>query len=282
MEDSVRRSNQLVLAGVAFFVVGVVIVLLLARDDGGGSSGGSDTTPVLVAKSDIASGTKGSDAIANVEVKQVKLSEKQATALTAPSQLSNSRITASFAKGEQILQSGVTPALASVEAPKGFEAVPVRVPFVGGGAGYIGPGDYVNVYQVYPGVVTAANASPDAPTPTLPYSTPRTELLLTKILVLDVNTQIAALGGGATTPTTLSVQTRPTEASSVSAPTIVVLALKTADAEKVIFGSQTDNLLLYVTKVDKDGTPAGPTPGEDYLTILQQEANDALAASGGS
>lgn len=277
-----RRSNQLVLAGVAFFVVGVVIVLLLARDDGGGSSsGGTDSTPVLVAKENIDSGTKGSDAIAKVEVRQVKLSEKQPTALTSPSQLSNGRITASFAKGEQILQTGVTPALASVEAPKGYEAVPVRVPFVGGGAGYIAPGDYVNVYQVYPGVVTAANAAPDAPTPTLPYSTPRTELLLTKILVLDVNTQIASLAGQST-PTTLSVQTRPGEASSVSAPTIVVLALKTADVEKVIFGSQTDNLILYLTKVDKDGTPAGPTPGEDYLTILQQEANDALAAAGGS
>ena len=277
-----RRSNQLVLAGVAFFVVGVVIVLLLARDDGGGSkSGGSDTTPVLVAKDNIDSGTKGSDAIAKVEVKQVKLSEKQPTALTSPSQLSNSRVTAAFAKGEQILQSGVTPALASVEAPAGFEAVPLKVPFVGGGAGYIAPGDYVNVYQVYPGVVTAVNAQPGAPTPQLPYSTPRTELLLTKILVLDVNTQIASLAGQSTTPTTVSVQTRPGEASSVSASTIVVLALKTADVEKVIFGSQTDNLILYMTKVDKDSTPAGPTPGEDYLTILQQEANDALAASGG-
>lgn len=276
-----RRSNQLVLAGVAFFVVGVVIVLLLARDDTSPSSaGGSDSTPVLVAKENISSGTKGSDAITKVEVRQVKLSEKQPTALTSPSQLSNARVSASFAKGEQILSGGVTAALASVDAPAGFEAVPVKAPFVGAGAGYIAPGDYVNVYQVYPDIVKVIGANGEAANLSLPYSTPRTELLLTKVQVLDVNTQIASLAGQSTTPTSQVTQSRG-DATGVQVPTIVVLALKTADVEKVLFGSQTQGLLVYLTKVDKDSAPAGPTPGQDYLTNLQQEANDALAAAGG-
>ncbi|MEO7556905.1 MAG: RcpC/CpaB family pilus assembly protein [Acidimicrobiales bacterium] len=281
MEDAVRRSNQLVLAGVAFFVVGVVIVLLLARDDGSPSSaGGADSTPVLVAKETISSGTKGADAITMVEVRQVKLTEKQPTALTSPSQLSNARISAAFAKGEQILSTGVTAALASVEAPAGFEAVPVKAPFVGAGAGYIAPGDYVNVYQVYPSAVQVVGSNGEGNL-ALPYSTPRVELLLTKIQVLDVNTQISSLAGQASTPTSQPVQSRPGEAG-VSTQTIVVLALKTADVEKVVFGSQADGLLIYLTKVDKDSAPAGPTPGQDYETNLQQEANDALAAAGGN
>jgi hypothetical protein len=59
----------------------------------------------------------------------------------------------------------------------------------------------------------------------------------------------------------------------------MLLALDTNDAEKAIFGSQIQGLYLYVTKVDKDGNPSGPTAGADYLTILQQEANDAYAAN---
>jgi Flp pilus assembly protein CpaB len=278
----VRRSNQLVLAGVAFFVVGVIIVLLLARDDGGGSSSaGTDTTPVLVANDSIDSRSKGSDVLTKVEVKQVKITEKQPTALTSPSQLSNVRITASFAKGEQILATGVTAAIASVEAPKGYEAIPVRVPFVGGGAGYIAPGDYVNVYQVYPSALVPTAAGENAGVAAPQYTTPRVELLLTKVLVLDVNTQIASLAGQATTATTTpTVKSRPQDAS-VGSQIIVVLALKTTDVEKVVFGSQAENLSVYFSKVDKDSTPAGPTPGQDLYTILQQEANEALAASGG-
>jgi hypothetical protein len=45
----VRRSNLLVLAGIAFFAVGVVIVALLSRDNGGGTSNAAGTVDVLVA-----------------------------------------------------------------------------------------------------------------------------------------------------------------------------------------------------------------------------------------
>lgn len=273
-----RRSNQLVLAGIAFFVVGVVIVLLIARDDGSSSSSSSGgTVPVLVAKEALTANTKGEEAIAKVEVKQVKASEKLPDALTSPSQLSSTRLIAAFAKGEQIRQSGLTPTIATIAPPPGKEAVPVQIPFVAGGAGYIAPGDFVNVYQVIPDIVTLLPSNgqaidPNNPPPTLPYSTPRAELLLTKALVLDVNTQIAALGAQATTPTTTQVQSRPSGGDI-----IVVLALDTLDAEKIIFGSQVQGLFLYLSKVDKDGNPAGPTPGQDYLTILLEEANAAYA-----
>ena len=92
-----RRPNQLVLIGVAFFVVGVVIVLLLARDDGkSSSSGGSDTTPVLVATADIDANAKGSDVADKVEVRQVAISQKQPDALTSTASLANVR-SASYA-----------------------------------------------------------------------------------------------------------------------------------------------------------------------------------------
>lgn len=265
-----RRSNQLVLAGIAFFIVGVVIVLLVARSDNSGSSttGANVKVPVLVATDNLAVGTKGSDAIAKVEVKQVNAIERLPDALSSPSQLSSTRLVAAFAKGEQIRQSGLTPTVSSVTAPKGMEAVPVSVPFEAGGAGYIGPGDVVNVYQVIP--------DPRGTTgPTPAYDMPRVKLLLTKVQVLDVNTQIASLAGQATTATTQQVQSRP----AGGGPILLVLALDTADAEKVIFGSRVSPLYLYFTKVDKDSNPAGPTSGQDLLSILAQEANQAYAES---
>jgi len=276
---AVRRSNQLVLAGIAFFVVGVVIVLIVGRDNGGTSKSASgQQVSVLVAKEALNAGAKGSDILDKVEVKQVNATDKLPDALSSPSQLSNYRVIAAFGKGEQILQSGLTLTVASIAVPKGYEAVPVKMSYVAGGAGYVAPGDFVNIYQVIPDIVTlvAPNAAADQTAPTLPYSTPRTELLLTKVLVLDINTQVAPLATQpGVTPATTQVQSRAAGAGGI----VMLLALDTVDVEKVIFGSQVQSLFLYVTKVDKDGNPAGPTAGQDYLTILQQEANDAYAAN---
>jgi Flp pilus assembly protein CpaB len=276
---TVRRSNQLVLAGIAFFVVGVVIVLIVGRDNGSSSSsssGGNQTVSVLVAKEALTPGTKGADILDKVEVKQVKVTDKLADALSSPSQLSNYRLVASFAKGEQILQSGLTLTVASVAVPKGYEAVPVQMTYVAGGAGYVAPGDYVNIYQVVPAPLTEVGTTPDAATSTVPYSAPRAELLLTKVLVLDINTQVAPLSTQqATTPTTSQVANRAAGGAEI----VMLVAVNTVDAEKIIFGSQVQGLYLYVSKVDKDGNPSGPTAGQDFLTLLQQEANDAYAAN---
>jgi Flp pilus assembly protein CpaB len=276
---TVRRSNQLVLAGIAFFVVGVVIVLIVGRDSGSSSNSGSNQkVSVLVAKESLAAGSKGSEVIDKVEVQQINAADKLPDALTSPSQLSNYRLVSSFGKGEQILQSGLTLTVASVAVPKGYEAVPIQMSYIAGGAGYVAPGDYVNIYQVIPNSLTAQATSSDQTASTVPYATPRTELLLTKVLVLDVSTQVAPLAtqqAGAATPTTTGVQSR----AVVGGQIIMLVAVDTVDAEKVIFGSQVQGLYLYVSKVDKDGNPAGPTPGQDELTILQQEANDAYAAN---
>ena len=95
-----RRSNLLVFAGIAFFVVGVVIVALLARDNGKSSSGAAGTVDVLIAKEDIPEGTNGSDALAKVEVRRINASDRQPDALSTPSQLSNQIFTR--ANSEQV------------------------------------------------------------------------------------------------------------------------------------------------------------------------------------
>lgn len=277
-----RRWNVLVLAGIACFVVGVAIVFLLARDDnnGGSSSSSGDTVAVLVAKDDIPSGTKGEDAAAKVEVKRVKTADRQIDALSTPSELSSQVVTATFAKGEQIRRAGLRARAGlttSVALAKGKEAVAVAVPFVPGGAGYIAPGDLVNVYQVIPDVVQTISDTGQQVAAGLPYSTPRAELLLTNVRVLDVQ------GAGATPLITSTASNAPAGVSATTGATqptalTVILEVDTLDAEKVIFGSSVQKLFLYLTRVgDPPNDPAGPTPGRDYPTQFEEEPNVAFS-----
>ena len=277
-----RRWNVLVVAGIACFVVGVAIVFLLARDDGSSSSSrpSSDTVPVLVAKEDIKSGTTGADAATKVEVQRVSIAERAADALSSPSELSTQLVVAAFGKGEQIRQGGLkrqTGAATSVSLAKGKEAVAVSVPFVQSGAGYVAPGDLVNIYQVFPDAVATLNDTGQNVAATgIPYTAPRVELLLTNVRVLDV------LPAGATPLITPTASNNPAGTSATTSQpsstglTTVILEVDTIDAEKVIFGSTIQKLSLYLTRVG-DNPPAGPTPGRDYGNQLDEEPNAAFS-----
>jgi Flp pilus assembly protein CpaB len=269
----VRRSNLLVFAGIAFFIVGVVIVALLSRDNGGGSSSAAaGTVDVLVAKEDIQAGTNGDDVIAKVEVRRINASDRQPDALSTPSQLSNQIFTLTFSKNEQIRSGGlklrsISP---SVQVPDGKEAIAVDVPFVAGGAGYLAPGDLVNVYQVIPAAVKDIGGG----TAELPYSTPRTQLVLTNVKVIDVQQQIAALGGSTPATNQTGIVSRP---GGNADHLTVLLALDAIDAEKVIFGSSTTGVNLYLTRVGDKAAASGPTPGRDFFNIFGESPEVANA-----
>jgi Flp pilus assembly protein CpaB len=158
-----------------------------------------------------------------------------------------------------------------VQVPAGKEAVAIDVPFVAGGAGYLAPGDLVNVYQVIPTPVqdvTGGTAGAG-----LPFSTPRTQLLLTNVKVLDVQQQVAALGATTATNQT-GIVSRPTSGTDHLT---VLLALDAIDTEKVIFGSSTTSVNLYLTKVGDKAAPSGPTPGRDYTNIFGESPEVANA-----
>jgi Flp pilus assembly protein CpaB len=270
----VRRSNLLVLSGIAFFVVGVVIVALLSRDNGNGPSTAAGTVDVLVAKEDIAAGTNGDDATSKVEVRRINASDRQPDALSTPSQLSNQIFTLKFSKNEQIRSGGlkVRSTVPSVQVPDGKEAIAVDVPFVAGGAGYLAPGDLVNVYQVIPSAIkdiTTGQAATE-----LPYSTPRTQLVLTNVKVIDVQQQVAALGGTTAATNQTGIVSRP---SSTADHLTVLLALDAIDAEKIIFGSATAGINVYLTRVGDKAAASGPTPGRDYYNIFGESPEVANA-----
>jgi hypothetical protein len=57
----------------------------------------------------------------------------------------------------------------------------------------------------------------------------------------------------------------------------VVLALDPIDAEKVIFGSSTTGINLYLTRVGDNAAPAVPTGGRDYTNIFNEAPQVANA-----
>lgn len=260
-----RRSNLLVIAGIGFFIVGVAVVALLSRDSGSSqASAAPGTVDVLVAKEDLAAGANGDDVISKVEVHRISTSDRQPDALSTPSQLSNQILVAKFTRGEQIRSGGLkarslTP---NVAVPDGKEAVAVSTSYVAGGAGYLAAGDHVNVYEVMPASVTGAAQSP------------QTKLLLTNVKVLDVTPQVAALTGASNTNASdTGVASRPSASSTIT----VLLALDSIDVEKVVFGSSTTGVNLYLSRVADNAAPAGPTPGRTFDNIFAESPEAANA-----
>lgn len=257
-----QRSNLLVLLGIAFFLIGGAIVYLVVRADGGSSSAGasnSGSVPVLVASSDVEPGTLGADLLKDgrVTMKQVAASQRLSDALVTPSQLSNQITTTAFGKGEQLRMGGMrAQSLRSqtVKIPDGFEAVAVQVDFVAGGAGYVAPGDEVNLYAVMKDASCGDQQCP--------YTTPRSQLLLSNVEVLDVSQEVAPRRGQATptSDTSMNAAVRPTGTGLT-----YLLALKTGDAEKVIF--QTEFQHLYVS-LTADGAAPATSGGHDGRNLF--------------
>ena len=85
------------------------------------------------------------------------------------------------------------------------------------------------------------------------------------------------------TAATISAQAPATSASpshyerAASGDMTVLLAVDAIDAEKVIFGTETDGVDLYLTRVADNAAPAGPTPGRNFGNILEESPVDANA-----
>jgi Flp pilus assembly protein CpaB len=270
-----RRSNLLVLLGVASFVLGLVAVYLITADDDAGGGGSANRVPVLVAEGDLSAGALGEDVITaeGVRVIEVDAERRAPDALTSPSQLSGARLTSTFVDGEQIRSAGVQSlGGARAEIPEGLEAVALDIGFVAGGANTIIPGDRVNVFLngTFTTVATGA-ANPVAGTAS------GVQLLLTNVLVLDVQQG---------TPSLTISQSSDGAAGTNPGSLTVVVAVDTVDAEKVIFGSATPGSALYLSRVRIDGDgnpapPAGPTEGRTLTNILAEAAVAAFSRSNG-
>lgn len=265
-----QRSTLIILFGVAFLFIGGAIVYMLVSDDDGGSGGGDGepTVSVYVASDDIPANTPGRDALAQglLEVKEVPAASQGANAVTTPAALENAIFAIAVEDGTQI-RSGqlATRSLSNVQIPEGMDGVAISVDYVSGGAGYIAPGDLVNVYGVYE-VATTGNAGIDGATANLP----RTELALTNVRVLDVSgqqsTTVQAAAG--------NEETQVNRGAGLSSVTYF-LAVTPADAERLILLQQFASVHLGLP-AEGNGN-VGDTPGVDGTNV---NAAPSAASSG--
>lgn len=245
-----KRSNVLVVLGVAFFALGATIVFLLLRDDASSVSAGAPgaASQVLVAARDIVAGTTGEDLVAKgmVESKSFPPGQVAPGALTSTASLANQTVASDISKGAQLTGSSLRAAQirgTNVVVPEGKQAVAVQLDFVPGMAGYVGAGDRVNMYSV------VRNGAPDAGNPGRSPCTPRVHLFLSNVEVLDVS------NGGASRP----AGDQPGGGGG-GGPITYLFALDPFEAERVVF--LTSNEALYLALPGDQAPPAfTPAPG---------------------
>jgi Flp pilus assembly protein CpaB len=241
-----KRSNLIVIIGLAVFVAGAAATFLIVRNDDG-SSGTKNGTPVLVAEQAIPAGTTGGNAVEQglVKSQSVDLAAKPATALTDPAQLVGKTAVASVPEGSILTEDQFTipqTRLGQLDIPEGKTALAVQLNWVQGVGGFVGSGDRIDIY----GVVKEGPAAP----PGAPFA--KLVMQNTEVLNVNLNAQSAAAG------TPVGDGTKP----------IFVLAVTPQEAEHLVFLSSFQQ--LYFSLVSNDAPAVGATPGTDAADTLKQ------------
>lgn len=275
-----QRSNLIILFGIAFFLIGGAIVFLVLNDedDGGGSAAGAGQAEVtvFVAAQDIAANTLGSEVIEQglLTTDTVAAGSQPVGAITSAAGLDNQIFAVGVSEGDVVTTSQLAVrSLSNVSVPEGYDGLAITVPYVNGGAGYVAPGDTVNLYGVLGSTDSAAGAA--TPGGGGDARLPRTEMVLTNVLVLDVSAQEGrSIDNAAQSPegeTTVGRQAQ-------GAPLTYLLALRPTDAERVV--QLTSFAQLYVGLTAEGAGPVPDTPGTDGGSVLGPVSSDSAAPQG--
>ncbi len=237
-----KRSNLIVIIGLAVFIAGAAATFLIVRNDEG-SGATSSGAAVLYADGAISAGTTGGDAVDQglVKTRSVDVDSRPANALSDPSQLVGKTAVASVPEGAILTEDQFTvpqTRLGTVKIPDGKTALALQLGWVQGVGGFVGSGDRIDIF----GVVREGPGAPSA------------KLIMqnTEVLNVNVSGQTAAPGqpiGGDTKP-------------------VFVLAVSPQEAERLVY--LTSFQQLYFSLVSKDAPAVGATPGSSAADALKQ------------
>jgi pilus assembly protein CpaB len=228
------RSTTIIGAGVAVAVLGAALVFLYAHNlQGSASAATGNNVGAYVVTTAIPNGTKGTSVSTYVKGLALPAAARPADALTSISQITDLQALRTINVGEVIATSqfGAAGTLAAstngLTIPAGKNAITVTSPVPQAVAGFVSPGDLVNLYM------------------TTKIGDPGARLLLSNVTVLAVvpaNTPKVTVPGPVTTDV------------------FFTLALSPQEAEKVVF-AQTYEALWYglVHPGDGPATSAGQT-----------------------
>lgn len=295
-----KRSNSILLVVSALtFLVGAALVVVILRnsDDGTPSSGtAGPTVGVLVAKERIAKGTPGEQLASKVEVRQVPTAQRQVDAIVAVTELSERVATVDVASGDQLRNAYFTDRTlrgSTVVIPEGKQALAVSIPLINAGGGYIGRGDYVDVFGMFTrtnnpaGTVTGEILHPQTPCASRAVSVngggalspnPNADgncsvrLLLSNVLVLERSFEQAPIGVQSAPSTTIPGSPGAISRVTTTASITFLVAVDAPQAEKLIFFQRYEELYLSLKPRGADGKPAQPDSsagGRDQVSALK-------------
>lgn len=239
-----RRSNLIVILGLAVFVVGAGATYLVVRDSGDDSlTPRAGQVTVLYAAKPISAGTSGGSAVNQglVKTKSIVESAKPANALTDTSQLAGRNAILGVAEGTVLTSDQFRETqtrIGTLEIPAGKTALALSLSNVPGVAGFAGAGDRINVFGLL---------KPDAERPG-----GQAKLVMQNVQVLNVN------------GTTLVTAQGQPGASGL----VFLLAVSPVEAEQLVY--LTSFQQLYFSLVAKDTAPAAQTPGVGVGQALKQ------------
>ncbi|HUQ63129.1 MAG TPA: RcpC/CpaB family pilus assembly protein [Acidimicrobiales bacterium] len=237
-----RRSNVIVILGLAVFIVGAAATYFLVRDSGGSDSASSvqGGVQVLYASDNIPAGTSGSSALQAglIKTKNVTPAAKPASALTDAGQLNGRTTTAGVPQGSVLTDDAFPVAqtrVGTVKIPDGKTAFALNMTNVPGVAGYAGAGDKIDIYAL-----------------TKPDNGPSEGRLVQQ------NIEILSVNGANLTPSP----------GQPGAPDRVFLvAVDQVQAEQLAYLSHFEH--LYFSLVNKDQAAVSPTPGVNAESAVQ-------------
>lgn len=235
-----KRSNLIVVLGLAVFIVGAGATFLIARDNGSSNTPAAGKVNVLYAAKPIPSGTSGSTALDNglVKTKAIDAAARPATALTDPSQLAGHTAILGVPQDQvltadqfQIAQTRI----GTLKIPEGKVALALQLANVPGVAGFAGAGDHIDVYGLIKDGAQGAQA----------------KLIMQNVEVLNVNGATLTAAQGQPGGTGL----------------VYLLAVDATAGEQLVY--LTSFQQLYFALVAKDQPVAGPTPGVNNTQALK-------------
>jgi Flp pilus assembly protein CpaB len=255
-EVSVKRQTLiLVVIGLILFIAGSAIAY--ASVEGASKHTGSGTsvvapvsTSAVVAKSNIPAGTTGQSMISNglVAIELIPTKSYAPTDLGSFSGLANQVLTTSVTKGHAITSAELAASASAISLPTGLDAVTVTMSGTDALAGYLQPGDRVDVYANISKVSTSSGASSTLPLPC-------TELAMANIQVLDVENTVPSFAGH-----------RTSAGRTIPATETLLLAISPAQSRDIEFLSQNETISVVQTQNDTNPPPLQQCIGTDQTT----------------
>ncbi len=248
-----KQTLTLVLIGVILFIAGSAIAFASVKGASNHTTTNASSAPTtmsaVVAKSNIPAGTTGQSMISNhlVAIELVPTKSFKPTDLTTVAGLNGEVLTQSVAKGQAVSSTELSTSTSSISVPTGMDAMTVTMTGTNALAGYLQPGSHVDVYA---NITKVSQGSVNASLPV-----PCTELVMTNIQVLDVESTVPSYAGHKST------SARPIPGSET-----MLLAVTGQQARTLQFLSQNESLSVVQPQQGAVPPPLMQCIGTDQTT----------------